>query len=387
MKTKGVKHFLLRSPALLFLSILFTLHLLHSTIFAVTYNTDPANGPETLITEVTQSFEAWKVLDNKLEISPVTENPESLFQYGASERFSPDTLSITIQKQKEARQLIHLVSPNTDNRKRILLHEVGIAIGLTPQHQRSLANESQVAAENPLEGDDASKASAEDSEATSTDETTTDESTENTTENTEDTNTSEDSNSTAEEGDDSETDTQDDASTESEAEGSETDDSSSAETDITKETTETSNTEESTVETTATETPEPLKSEALVNIKPWETVMNPSIHPDDPTELGNGEKELLKALNLFAKEDINKDGNVNFYDLVAIAQAFGQRNVNDPSDISKDGIVNQTDIDLLRKVYTFSDPSATAPGTPKDNPEGQSGPETTTTDGGIEDEE
>ena len=90
--------------------------------------------------------------------------------------------------------------------------------------------------------------------------------------------------------------------------------------------------------------------------------MNPSVNAGDKAELGDGEKELLKTLNLFAKEDINKDGDINFYDLIAISQAFGQRNVNDPSDLNKDGIVNQADVDMLRKAYTFSDPSSTAPG-------------------------
>jgi hypothetical protein len=104
-------------------------------------------------------------------------------------------------------------------------------------------------------------------------------------------------------------------------------------------------------------------------------VMNPSVTPDDRAELGEGEKALLKILNLFAKEDINKDGNINFYDLVAISQALGQRNVNDPSDVNKDGIVNQTDVDLLRKAYTFSDPASTPPNQSPENPEGQTGPE------------
>jgi hypothetical protein len=53
---------------------------------------------------------------------------------------------------------------------------------------------------------------------------------------------------------------------------------------------------------------------------------------------------------------------VNFYDLVALSQAFGRSGVNDPADINKDGVIDQGDVDELQKVYTFSDPSETAPG-------------------------
>jgi hypothetical protein len=90
--------------------------------------------------------------------------------------------------------------------------------------------------------------------------------------------------------------------------------------------------------------------------------MNPSISPDDSTELGEFEQQLVDQLQLFVSQDINRDGVVNFYDLVALSQAFGRRDVNDPADINRDGIVDQADVDELQSVYTFSDPSETAPG-------------------------
>jgi hypothetical protein len=379
---------------------LFTLLLL-STAFATTYQTDASGGPETLNTEVTESFEAWKTLDDKLEVSPVEENPESLFQYGAPERFSPDTLSITVQRQQESRQLLHLISPNAENRKQILLHEVGIAIGLTPQSTPSLStpapsneapsSETSTASEttettgtdttSTQEGTTDSTAQTEATETTETGQESTDTTTSENTESTENTDTTqEESSDTSTDGTSTDGTTTDDTSTDGATtdEGTQTSDATQEDTSDTS--TEPDTSTDTPTSTEATEdSATPAETEVTpeaTTIKAWETVMNPSINPDDKTELGDGEKELLKLLNLFAKEDINKDGNINFYDLVAISQAFGQRNVNDPSDINKDGLVNQADVDLLRKVYTFSDPSETAPGqTTPENPEGQTGPE------------
>ncbi len=364
--------------------ILFTLYFLLSTALAVTYQTDASGGPETLATEVTEGFEAWKALDDKLEVSSVEENPESLFQYGTPERFSPDTLSITVQRQQESRQLIHFISPNAENRKRILLHEVGIAIGLTPQTELSLSTPAQPTSEPlPETPTDTSEPVAENPDSTqegTTDNTTQTESTtspEPTEESTENTEATENTDTTQEESTDTTT-----------SEGTQEESQEPTDSTTTEDTQEDTSTSDSSTETSqdattqgTTETGDVTPSETTpeapaTTIKAWETVMNPSINADDKTELGEGEKELLKLLNLFAKEDINKDGNINFYDLVAISQAFGQRNVNDSSDINKDGLVNQADVDLLRKAYTFSDPSTTAPGqsTPE-NPEGQTGPE------------
>ena len=157
-------------------SLLFTLYSLFSIALAVTYNTDSANGPETLSTEVTESFEAWKTLDTKLKVTLAEENPESLFQYAAPENFSPEMLSITVQRQQETRQLIHLISPNADDRKRILLHETGIAIGLTAHSTPSLSTPSlatpqatEESVTSPLETDTGTTGEASTDTTTDTD--------------------------------------------------------------------------------------------------------------------------------------------------------------------------------------------------------------------------
>lgn len=385
---KGKRPFAFSIPHILFLlRFLLTAQLLLWPALAVTYSTNPANGPENLSQHVTQAFADWQALDSKLEVSQVDSNPESRFEYGAAERFSPDMLSITIQRQQDIRQLIHIINPNTENQGRILLHEVGIAIGLTAQVPPALqsakpeisseefttepdanpAEEAIVEEENtPGETDPAPSTTTE--ESAHNDESTAEETSEASPENTSSTDakTTENSEETQNSTNDEAVSSSDTAQDAQEPKTSEPSPSeiAPAETGDTNKSIETTD-QNNPLETT------PVAS----NIQPWQTVMNPGVTPNDASTLGEGEKELLKVLNLFAKEDINKDGNVNFYDLVALSQAFGQRNVNDPADINRDGIVNQADVDLLRKAYTFSDPSATAPGQTEANPEGQTSEE------------
>jgi hypothetical protein len=289
--------------------------------FAVTYRVDPAGGPETLAAEVKEAFDAWVALSNKIEVSEAEENPEGVFQYGDSERFGSDTLSLTVQRQTNTRSILYLISPNAENRQRILLHETGIAIGLTPQIPGTPAPPATTPTEStPVESTPV-ESTPDEGEANQT-------STEIQDDGTSETSTSETSTS--------------ETSTE------QTTDSQSSENQASEETTETP---------AATETPE-TDTPALTE----NSVMNPSISPDDSVELGEVERRLVEELQLFVSEDINRDGAVNFYDLVAVAQAFGRSGVNDPADINKDGVIDQSDVDELQKVYTFSDPSETPPG-------------------------
>jgi hypothetical protein len=376
--------------------------------FAVTYRVDPANGPETLATEVKEAFDAWIALSDKVEASETQENPEAVFQYGATERFGEDTLSLTVQRQTDTRSIIYLISPNAENRQRILLHETGIAIGLTPQIPGTPLPNAPTPPTPPVDGTEQPSEGQETFETTplpettptdesgttseTTDSSTTEPSGEGTSENPSDTSSeSTESGSTSEESA---------SSTEQTSEGQDSSTSASSEQpqgpanqdSSTEQSTETQSSEEQsaegttpseeTEESTTPETPETPAQALIPN-----NVMNPSISPDDSLELGEFEKQLLEQLQLFVSEDINRDGAVNFYDLVALAQAFGRSGVNDPADINKDGLINQADVDELKKSYTFSDPSETPPGgststttdeTPPegtDNPDGTSPPE------------
>lgn len=83
-----------------------------------------------------------------------------------------------------------------------------------------------------------------------------------------------------------------------------------------------------------------------------------SAEPDTPTA---ADAAALKALRTFAPEDLNRDGTVDFYDLVLFGQAFGTQGVNLPADFNGDGRVDGRDLALLEKAYHFTAPSQTPP--------------------------
>ena len=89
-------------------------------------------------------------------------------------------------------------------------------------------------------------------------------------------------------------------------------------------------------------------------------VMNPALS-EEPLSLGDAEQTALGTLLTSVKEDVNRDGAVDFYDLVALARSFGQPGINAPADINDDGLVDRQDLDLLRAAYVFAPPSSTGP--------------------------
>lgn len=57
--------------------------------------------------------------------------------------------------------------------------------------------------------------------------------------------------------------------------------------------------------------------------------------------------------------DLDRDGRVDFEDLLLMAEAFGRRGVNLPADLDGDGVVDAADLDRLRESYTFDPPNPT----------------------------
>lgn len=55
--------------------------------------------------------------------------------------------------------------------------------------------------------------------------------------------------------------------------------------------------------------------------------------------------------------DLNRDGRVDFEDLLLFAEAYGRRGVNLPADLNGDGVVDAADLALLREAYTFTPPT------------------------------
>lgn len=74
----------------------------------------------------------------------------------------------------------------------------------------------------------------------------------------------------------------------------------------------------------------------------------------DPAQV----EELTRALEA-DPADLNRDGVVDFEDLLLLAQRFGERGVNLPGDLDGDGVIDQDDLDLLRERYAFTPLSRT----------------------------
>lgn len=97
-------------------------------------------------------------------------------------------------------------------------------------------------------------------------------------------------------------------------------------------------------------------------------IMNPALSPDDSSDLSEADALQLSVTVNAEKEDINKDGSIDFYDLVALSKVFGSADLNSAADLNEDGRIDNEDLELLRVAYSFSAPSETAPSsdTPRD---------------------
>lgn len=104
-----------------------------------------------------------------------------------------------------------------------------------------------------------------------------------------------------------------------------------------------------------------------------EGIMNPALQADTPAAITPEDAEALQARRTSVPEDINRDGIVDFYDLVQLAREFGRTGVGLAADIDNDGTVDEQDLTLLRATYTFAAPSETpyAPETRAPTPESE----------------
>lgn len=90
-----------------------------------------------------------------------------------------------------------------------------------------------------------------------------------------------------------------------------------------------------------------------------EGIMSPARQVDAPAELTPADIETLQARQTSVPEDVNRDGVVDFYDLVQFGREFGRTGVGLASDINADGVVDRQDLALLQDAYTFGAPSET----------------------------
>jgi hypothetical protein len=98
------------------------------------------------------------------------------------------------------------------------------------------------------------------------------------------------------------------------------------------------------------------------------SVMRPAQSSSSPSEPSAEDADALAILRAAVPEDVNRDGSVDFYDLAALAAAFGAQGINLPADVDGNGRVEQADVDALREAYRFTPPSRTSPGEPAPQP-------------------
>jgi hypothetical protein len=83
---------------------------------------------------------------------------------------------------------------------------------------------------------------------------------------------------------------------------------------------------------------------------------DPILDPSGPRRPTPEEGLLLEANRGAIPGDLNRDGVVDFEDLLLLAASFGRRGVNLPGDLNGDGIIDALDLEALRERYTFTPP-------------------------------
>ncbi len=88
--------------------------------------------------------------------------------------------------------------------------------------------------------------------------------------------------------------------------------------------------------------------------------LDPYVDPEQPRLPTPVEAQALRDQRSAVPGDLNRDGVVDFEDLLLLAAEYGQRGLNLPSDLDRDGVVGDGDLDLLRAAYTFTGPASPA---------------------------
>ncbi len=85
-------------------------------------------------------------------------------------------------------------------------------------------------------------------------------------------------------------------------------------------------------------------------------VMSRELSADIVPSVSVEEARALEAQVNTAKEDLNRNGRVDFYDLVELAKNYTEVPQNYSADLTGDGSVNDDDVKQLQDLYEFSDP-------------------------------
>jgi hypothetical protein len=97
---------------------------------------------------------------------------------------------------------------------------------------------------------------------------------------------------------------------------------------------------------------------------PGEGALDPRQQPGDARAPTAEEVAALAEERAADPADLNRDGVVDFHDLLILTERFGERGINLPGDLDGDGVIDRADIELLRERYTFTPLSPTPPVAP-----------------------
>ncbi len=109
--------------------------LLGGLVLAIDYRVDGEGGPPNLADAVAAAFSTWRGVEGANVEANVTEDAPNLIEYGGGDDFGPETYSLTVQRTEDDVRSVSVrlnptLEPQSDPRRRALLHETGVLLGL-----------------------------------------------------------------------------------------------------------------------------------------------------------------------------------------------------------------------------------------------------------------
>ncbi len=109
--------------------------ILGGLVLAIDYQVNGEGGPPNLADAVAAAFSTWEGVEGANIEADVTEEAQNRVRYGGGDDFGPETYSLTVQRtEADTRRVVILLNPTlepqNDLRRRALLHETGVLLGL-----------------------------------------------------------------------------------------------------------------------------------------------------------------------------------------------------------------------------------------------------------------
>ncbi len=113
---------------------LISVALLGGLVLAIDYQVDGEGGPPNLADAVAAAFSVWGGVEGANVEANLVEGG-NLIRYGGGDDFGPETYSLTVQRTEDDTRRVNVLlnptlEPQNDLRRRALLHETGVLLGL-----------------------------------------------------------------------------------------------------------------------------------------------------------------------------------------------------------------------------------------------------------------